>query len=204
MTWTIKHLKSDPAKYHIWIEDPAVTDQGKADDRARQFIYWVTTHARYRQSSSLAKVWGTARNLSYFFVILTAALLGLGIIIGQRTNFETGIKLWPAVTKILLVILYITFSATIVITIVQLSSFDEIFIENLGGQDLFNIYFSGVSQEKNYVDFVGCHDLNIRVQEAAKTEMIMLKLTNGSYYFMGGMLLIRKVILWFFLLSPHF
>ncbi len=198
-------FKSDPAKYHIWIEDPAVTDQGKADDRARQFIYWVTTHAGIDNHPVLTKVWGTARNLSYFFVILTAALLGLGIIIGQRTNFETGIKLWPAVTKILLAILYITFSATIVITIVQLSEIlMKFFIENLGGQDLFNIYFSGVSQEKNYVDFVGCRDLNIRVQEAAKTEMIMLKLTNGSYYFMGGMLLIRKVILWFLLFVSPF
>ncbi|MEK7597090.1 MAG: hypothetical protein AAB441_00410 [Patescibacteria group bacterium] len=198
-------FKSDPAKYHIWIEDPEVTAQGKANDRARQFIYWVTTHAAIDNHPVLTKVWGTARNLSYFLVILTAALLGLGIIIGQRTNFETGIKLWPAITKILTAILYIAFSATIVITVIQLSEIMmKFFIENLGGSDLFNIYFSGVSQEKNYTDFVGCRDLNIRVQEAAKTEIFMLKLTNGSYYFMGGMLLLRKIILWFLLFVSPF
>ena len=198
-------FKSDQAKYHFWIEDPEITAQGKSNDRARQFIYWVTTHAAINNHPVLTKVWATARNLSYFFVILTAALLGLGIIIGQRTNFETGIKLWPAITKILLSILYIAFSATIIITIVQLSEIMmKFFIENLGGKDLFNIYFSGISQEKNYVDFVGCRDLNIRVQEAVTTEMFLLKLTNISYYLMGGMLLLREIILWFLLFVSPF
>src|SRR3989339_687030 len=198
-------FKSDPAKYHIWIEDSEVTAQGKSNERARQFIYWVTTHAAIDNHPVLTKIWGTTRNLSYFLVILTAALLGLGIIIGQRTNFETGIKLWPAITKILTAILYIAFSATIVITVIQLSEIMmKFFIENLGGKDLFNIYFSSVSQEKNYVDFVGCRDLNIRVQEAVKTEMMLLKLTNWSYYIMGGMLLLRKIILWFLLFVSPF
>ena len=200
-----QEFNQNPRTKHLWIEDQEITAQGKANDRARQFIYWVVTRSAIDNHPVLIKVWGTARNLSYFLVILTAALLGLGIIIGQRTNFETGIKLWPAITKILSAILYISFSATIVITIVQLSEIMmKFFIENLGGKDLFNIYFSGISQEKNYVDFVGCRDLNIRVQEAVKTEMIILKLTNLSYYFMGGMLLLRKIILWFLLFVSPF
>jgi len=198
-------FQSDPAKYHIWVEDSEVTAQGKSNDRARQFIYWVTTHSAIDNHPVLTKIWSTARNMSYLLVILTSALLGLGIIIGQRTNFETGIKLWPSITKILTSILYIAFSATLVITVVQLSEIMmKFFIENLGGKDLFNIYFSSVSQEKNYVDFVGCRDLNIRVQEAVKTEMMLLKLTNWSYYIMGGMLLLRKIILWFLLFVSPF
>src|SRR3989339_772725 len=198
-------FKSRPTTNHLWIEDSEVTAQGKANDRARQFIYWVTTHSAIDNHPVLTKIWSTARNMSYLLVILTSALLGLGIIIGQRTNFETGIKLWPAITKILTAILYIAFSATIVITVIQLSEIMmKFFIENLGGNDLFNIYFSGVSTEQNYVNFVGCRDLNIRVQEAAKTEMTLLKLTNWSYYFMGGMLLLRKIILWFLLFVSPF
>lgn len=198
-------FKSDPAKYHIWIEDTEVTTQGKSNDRARQFIYWVTTHSSINNHPVLTKIWTTTRNISYFFVILTAVLLGMGIIVGQRTNFETGIKLWPAVTKILLSILYIAFSATVVIAVIQLSGIImKFFIENLGGKDLFNIYFSGISQEKNYLDFVGCRDLNVRVQEAVQTEMFVLRLTNISYYFMGGMLLLREIILWFLLFVSPF
>lgn len=210
VTTAFQEFNSDPKTKHLWVEDADVTAQGKSNDRARQFIYWVVTHPAIDNHPVLTRVWSTARNLSYFLVIFTAALLGLGIIIGQRTNFETGIKLWPAITKILSSIFYIAFSATIIITIVQLSEvMMKFFIENLGGKDLFNIYFSGINpeginQEKNYVDFIGCRDLNIRVQEAVKSEMIMLKLTNWSYYFMGGMLLIRKIILWFLLFVSPF
>lgn len=200
-----KDFNQNPRTKHLWVEDPDVTSQGKANERARQFIYWVTTHSAIDNHPVLTKIWGTARNISYFLVILTAALLGLGIIIGQRTNFETGIKIWPAVTKIVTSVFYIAFSATIVITVIQLSEvMMKFFIENLGGKDLFNIYFSGVSQEKNYIDFVGCRDINIRVQEAVKTEIFILKLTNLSHYMMGGMLLVRKVILWFLLFVSPF
>jgi len=198
-------FKTNPTTSHFWVEDPEITAQGKANDRARQFIYWVMNNSAIDNHPVLYQIWGTARNLAYFLTILTAALLGLGIIISQRTSFDTGVKLWPAVTRILLSLLYISFSAALVITIVQLSEIlMKFFIENLGGKDLFNIYFSGISQEKNYVEFIGCRDLNFRVQEAVKTELFMLKLTNISYYLMGGMLLLRKVILWFLLFVSPF
>ena len=34
-------FQQDPTKNHLWIEDQEITDQGKADERARQFIFWV-------------------------------------------------------------------------------------------------------------------------------------------------------------------
>lgn len=201
---TYADFQTNPLTKHFWVKDEVVTMQGKANDRARQFIFWVMSHSSIDNHPVLIRVWTAARNLSYFFVIVTAALLGLGIIISQRTSFDTGVKVWPSVMKILTSILYISFSATIVITIIQLSDMVmKFFIENLGGKDLFNIYFSGTSQENNYVSFEGCRDLNLLVQEAAKTEIFLLKLTNISYYFMGGMMILRKVILWFLLfISP--
>lgn len=198
-------FQASPTTNHLWVEDQDVTAQGKANDRARQFIYWVMTHSAIDNHPSLFRIWGTTRNLAYFFTILSAALFGLAIIVGQRTNFATGVKIWPSITKIMLGMLYISFSATVVVTIVQLSGiFMKFFIENLGGADLFNIYFSGVSQEANYVNFVGCRDLNIRVQEAVQTEMWILKATNFSYYLMGGALLLRTIILWFLLFASPF
>jgi len=198
-------FQANPTSNHLWIEDAEVTAQGKANDRARQFIFWVMTHNAIDNHPVLFQVWQTTRNLSYFFLILSAALLGLGIIIGQRTNFATDIKIWPSITKILIALVYISFSATLIVTVIQLSEIVmKFFVENLGGKDLFNIYFSGVSQERNYVNFVGCRDLNIRVQESVKTEMLILRLTNLSYYFMGGMLILRKIILWFLLFVSPF
>ncbi|MFZ6035412.1 MAG: hypothetical protein ACOYUB_04710 [Patescibacteria group bacterium] len=201
----IAAFQANPTNTHLWVEDSEVTAQGKANDRARQFIYWVMTHSAIDNHPVLFRIWGTTRNIAYFFTILSAALFGLAIIIGQRTNFATGVKIWPSITKVLLGLLYISFSATVVVTVVQLSGIlMKFFVENLGGADLFNIYFSGVSQEANYLNFVGCRDLNIRVQEAVKTEMWILKATNFSYYLMGGALLLRTIVLWFLLFVAPF
>jgi len=204
-TTDYQEFKSNPYLYHYWTEDAEITTQGKANERAREFIYWVMTHSSIDSHQALIKVWSTARNVSYFFVILTATLLGLGIIIGQKTNFDTGVKVWPSVIKILTAILYISFSATVVITIIQLSDIImKFFIENLGGKDLFNIYFSGISNESNYLGFIGKKDLNFRVQESIKTQLFILRLTNISYYLLGGMFILRKVILWFLLFVSPF
>jgi hypothetical protein len=198
-------FKKDPTLNHLWVEDQEITAQGKADDRARQFIYWVVTHSSIDNHPVLLKVWSTARNVAYFFVLLVAAMMGVGMIVAQRSNFSAGIKVWPSVWKILLILLYISFSASLVITVVQLSEIlMKFFIENLGGKDLFNIYFASISQEKNYLDFVGCRDLNIRVQEAVGAEMFLLKMTNVTYYVMGSMLILRKVLLWFLLFVSPF
>ena len=114
-------FQADPTINHLWVEDAEITAQGKADDRARQFIYWVLTHNSIDNHPVILKIWSTARNLAYFFVILIAAIMGIGMIINQRSNFSTGIKIWPSIMKILVMLLYISFSATLVIAIIQLS-----------------------------------------------------------------------------------
>lgn len=195
----------DPAKNHLWVEDPEITAQGKTDERARQFIYWAVTHNSIDDHQVLKSVWNTARNVAYFLVLLVAAIMGLSMIIAQKNNFSTSVKVWPAVMKILGILLFITFSSSIVITIIQLSDIlMKFFIESLGGKDLFNIYFGSISQEPNYVDFVGCRDLNIRVQEGVQSEMVMLKITNITYYVMGTMIILRKVLLWFLMFVSPF
>lgn len=203
-TTDYNEFKSNPSYFHYWTDDLEVTVEGRAKERARQFIFWVMNHPSIDNHPVLFKIWSTARNLSYFLVILTAALLGLGIIIGQKTNFDTGIKIWPSIIKILTAILYISFSATIVISIIQISDIlMKFFIENLGGKDLFNTYFRGISKESNY-EFYGIKDLNIGAQESVKTQLFVLKLTEITYYILGGMILLRKIILWFLLFVSPF
>lgn len=202
---TLEDFKANPGFNHFWVEDPEITDLGRSNERARQFIYWVLNHPPVYSNPIMSTIWGTMRNIAYVFVILIAAILGIGFIVGQRMNFQTGIKIWPAVSKIGLSILYITFSFSLVIVFIQISEvIMKFFIENLGGDKLFNIYFSsGTSKEDSYVTFIGYRDLNIRVQEAAKAEVFLLKFTNITYYVMGVMLLLRDIILWFLLfLSP--
>ncbi len=196
----------DPSHRHFWVEDPEITAQGKADERARQFIYWVLNKNAIDDHPAIRAIWNFTRNIAYFFVVILAVVIGMGFIIGQRTNFEIKIKVWPAIWKILLALLYITFSATLVLLMIQLSELlMRFFIDTLGGKDLFNIYFSNnSSNEKSYTEFIGCRDINIRSQEGANTEIMMLKLTNITYYVMGSMILLRKILLWFLLFVSPF
>lgn len=205
----------NPITNHYWALDEEVTTIGKANERARQFIYW--TLSPFSPSSnkdklgidnhpSIRKVWTTTKNVVLFLFILATTLFGIGYIIGQRANFQLKIQIWPTILKIILGLVYILFSYAIIIICIEVSEIlMKFFIENLGGDQLFNIYFTGnISQEKSYIDFIGCRDLNYKVQESIQTEFMILKITNITYYIMGIMLLLRKVLLWFLVFAGPF
>lgn len=203
---TFDEFKLSPTTNHFWMEDPEVKAQGQSNERARQFMSWVLSKNAIDDHPTIKAVWNITRNLAYFFVILLAAIFGIGLIVGRRTNFDFKIKIWPSVGKIIGSLLFITFSASLILLFIQLSELlMKFFMENLGGKDLFNIYFSApMSQEANYLLTPGCRDLNYGVQEAARTEILMMKLTNLTYYVMGIMILLRKIILWFLLFASPF
>ena len=201
---------TDPKTKHFWVEDPDITAQGKADERARQFLYWVLNTSAIDNARVLTDIWQYTAMLALFGVVLVAAVFGIGYIISQRTNYDFKIRIWPTIIKIGTMLLYVAFSASIVFFLIQ---FSEVLMkfsyENLGGQKLFNIYFAADDNllgrtEASYTTFVGCRDLNIRVQEGVQAEIFMLKLTNVSYYVMGSMLLLRKILLWFLLFVSPF
>lgn len=203
---------SDPKTKHYWVEDPVITAQGKADERARQFIYWVITTDAIDNAPVLATIWRFTSMLTLFGVVLIAAIFGIGYIVSQRTNYDFKVRVWPTLIKLGTMLLYVALSSAVVFVLIQ---FSEILMkfsyENLGGKELFNIYFASPSQpsligatEDSYRNFVGCRDLNIRVNEGIEAQMFMLKMTNVSYYVMGVMLLLRKILLWFLLFVSPF
>lgn len=199
-------FKKDPFNNHYWIQDPQVTAQAKADERARQFIYWVINSDSIDNHQVILSVWNVTRNMAGVFVIIIAAIMGVGIVIGQRANFGSKIQASSYIWKLLAALVYIALSAAIVLSIIQLSELlMKFFIENLGGKDLFNIDFGSVNTEGNYLsDVPVCRDLNLKVAEGISAEVMMLKLTNIVYYIMGSMLLLRKILLWFLLFVSPF
>ena len=199
-----EEFKRDPINNHFWVDSEEITIQGKANERARQFIYWVLTHPSIDNHPSIFSIWSNTRNVAYFFTLILAAVFGLLLILNHRFNFYQKIEVWPQVFKLLLVLLFITFSASIVLTLIQLSDvLMKFFIETLGGKDIFNIYFSSTFDEKNY-QAIFCKDLNYKVQESIKTEMFILNLTNITYYILGIMIILRKIILWFLIFVSPF
>ncbi len=203
---------TDPIHKHYWVEDPEITAQGKADERARQFLYWVISTEVIEDAPVLRSIWNVSSLIALFGVVLIAAIFGIGYIVSQRTQYNFNIRIWPTVIKIGMMLLYIAFSAAIVFVLIQFSELlMKFFYENLGGNELFNIYFANPTDpmligqsEQSYVNFYGCRDLNIRVNEGIDAEITMLKLTNVTYYVMGTMLLLRKILLWFLLFVSPF
>ncbi len=202
---------TNPIQMHYWVEDPEITAQGKADERARQFLYWVISTSAVDEAPVLRSVWSISSTIALFGVVLIAVIFGIGYIISQKTNYNFNIRIWPTLIKLGFMLLYIAFSAAIVFFLIQISEvLMKFFYENLGGSDLFNIYFAPGPNtilgrtEESYKIFYGCRDLNIRVNEGIHAEMFMLKMTNVTYYVMGTMILLRKILLWFLLFVSPF
>ncbi len=197
---------------NFWVKDPEVTALGKAGERSRQFLYWALTHRSIDNHPVLLSIWSLSRNISYFLLIIVAAVMGVGIIIGRRYNFGNRIEISPLITKIGLSFLYATFSAALVLVIIQLSDTLMLFFsETLGVQRLFNIFFlqnpSGTviqDSEAAYRSFQGCSNISINVLDSVKTSKFLINLTNMTYYFIGVMIIVRKIVLWFLLFVSPF
>jgi len=199
-------FSKNPLMNHYWSLDEQTTSQGKANERARQFLYWTLSKSAIDQHPAIRQIWSVTQNISIFLFLIVAALFGLGYIVGQKSNFQLKLQIWPTIMKIATGLLYIVFSYAITMAIIQISEiFMKFFIEVLGGNKLFNIYFTSTqSKEDNYALFVGCRDLNYKVQEAIQSEFVLMKITNITYYVMGGMLLLRKILLWFLIFVSPF
>jgi len=203
---TYDEFIKNPLLNHFWSLDEMTTSQGKSNERARQFLYWVMTKNAIDQHPSIRSIWSVTQNITLFLFLVVAALFGLGFIVAQRSDFQQKMQIWPIVYKVGAGLLYIVFSYAIIMTFIQLSEvIMKFFIESLGGDKLFNIYFSGgTSKEGSYATFVGCRDLNFKVQEAVNAEIVLMKITNVTYYIMGIMMLLRKILLWFLLFAAPF
>ncbi len=193
---------SDPSQ-NFWVEDEEITFLGKNAERARQFLYWVLNRSPIYYHRSIFESWGSTRNLAFALVFLTAALAGVGIIVARRFTFSTKLDVKNIILKLLGIILYVTFSATLVITIIQLSDIlMRFFVENLNVGNLFNIFFTRPEgfvlsdSETAYRSFVGCKNISTQAVESVKISIFLVKITNLTYFLIGLLLLIRQIILW--------
>ncbi len=188
-----------------WIYDPEVTALGKGGDRARQFVYWVINTKSIDNSVALQNAWLISRNIMYALLVIVTLMMGAGIIIGQRTNFDFKVKIWPLLLKLALLLLYVTFSYVIILGLIQLSDIlMQFFIKTTRGDQIFNIFFNGTNSEQNYITFRGCSNMNPDVLESVRTSKFLLQLTNITYYALGIAVILRKIVLWFLLMVAPF
>ena len=196
----------------FWVADPEVTALGKGGQRSLQFLYWNLTHSSI-VTPVLSQIWSTSRMVAIILLTIVVAIIGVGIIVGKKYSFGFKIDVSSYLIKLILSVLYIFFSFLIVVTLIEISEYImKFFTETLGVMDLFNIHFIPTTDsdkvlktsEKGYTIFRGCSNLNIDAVESVKTSKFLVNITNLTYYLLGIMLILRKVILWFLLFVSPF
>ncbi|MEN9407256.1 MAG: hypothetical protein RLZZ455_472 [Candidatus Parcubacteria bacterium] len=189
-----------------WIIDPEVTNIGKNAARAGIFLDWAIQNYDWAyvdvgggKSNPLIPFWITLRNIVYAFLILV-------VIVGAFTLIVTrgkSVTLRRFIPRFLMIVILVTFSFAFVEFLYQIVDVFQGFFIRPGGiaisqKDLLYIGWK-------YNEFVGLRALGSENFESAFISLLLVKLTSFTYYAMVGILLIRKIILWFFIMiSPFF
>lgn len=195
-----------------FVKDQEVTFVGKTATRANDFLSWTLSEQNYKWISlpaggpdPIQAFW--LQVTSIVFILLGLFVLGAAfIMIVTRGQNLTVMKLIPLFMGIIVLILFsyalirFTYQITDVVQgfFLQVDEVDGTGKKNIGPEDLLYIAF-------DYQNFIGYRIPGIEYDESAFISLLLVKLTAITYYVMTGILLIRKIILWFFLIvSPVF
>ncbi len=196
-----------------WVKDPEVTFVGKNAARAGYLLNWslanydwvcVTPSAAGHCDNSgnpLLPFWyrilGIVGALLLIFVLVTAF-----VIIVTRGRNITAMKFVP---RFIAIVLLIAFSFAILQFLYQLADVVQGFFLHkttdnsiISNADLLYVGW-------DYTKFDGLRRVGSQFAESAFISLLLVKLTSLTYYVMVGILIVRKIILWFFIIiSPVF
>lgn len=191
----------------IWVEDPNVTFVGKVASRSASLLDWTLQNYSWtfvppQSTNPLASFWATIRNIAYIFLVVIVLSIAFLIIVTRGKN----ITVMRFIPQFIFMLLLITFSFALVQFLYQITDIIQgFFLKSpnntasfISQKDLLQINF-------DYKNFVGYRRFGSAFDESAFMSLLLVKLTSITYYSMIGVLLIRKIILWFFLIiSPVF
>ncbi|OGK64585.1 hypothetical protein A2209_03345 [Candidatus Roizmanbacteria bacterium RIFOXYA1_FULL_41_12] len=188
-----------------WAFDSQVTEVGKRAERARQFISWILKNQAIDNHRVFMDLWKVTLGVTLTLTIIVVAMLGLGLIVARKQDISVKVDVMPILTKVAMIVLYAIFSYVLVLGLIQITELiTSFFIKFLGGDKLFSIFFSAdPSTDANYTELIGQRDLDPLKAESAKTSLFLIEVSSYTYFAMGIIILIRKIVLWFLLvLSP--
>lgn len=191
----------------VWVEDPNVTFVGKVASRSGSLLDWTLQNYGWvyvgsGETNPLVSFWVTIRNIVYVFLILFVLVTGFLIIITRGKS----ITVMRFIPQFMLMLILVTLSFALTQFLYQIVDIVQgFFLKSPSGatpfisqRDLLQISF-------DYKNFVGYRRFGFEFDESAFMSLLLVKLTAITYYSMIGVLLIRKIILWFFLIiSPVF
>lgn len=190
-----------------WKPDSEVTLVGKGSVRAKEFLDWTLNPQNANWVfltpttgglNEIAQFWGLIRNIAYFLTLIIVLSTAFLIITSRGQNFNARRQVFIIAGVFLL----ITFSFAIIGFIYGLSDTLQNFFlrlpnkDGISSQDLLNVAFP-------YNPFIGFRREGMENDEATIVSLVLLRATAITYYVMAGVLILRKIILWFFIiLSP--
>lgn len=194
-----------------WKKDQEVTFIGKTAARSNEFLEWTLQNYQWisitpdNPTNPLAEFWGTIRNIVLALLVLFILAAAFVIIITRGQN----ITIMRFVPRFIIIILLIVFSFAILRFLYQF--FDVIqgfFLRTTdpgGGPDRYIAPKDLLYIAFDYKSFIGFRQVGMEFDESAYISLLLVKITAVTYYVMTGILLIRKIILWFFIIiSPVF
>jgi len=192
-------IGTTPVSEGSWLTDSEVTFAGKNASRSATLFNWVLVNYKWSyMDNTLIEFWAKIRNVVFVLLIILVLISAFMMIITGGQSLTA----MQFVRKFVLVIILITFSFALIRILYQIVDIiQSFFIKNpegdiISSRDLLNISF-------NYADFVGYRKFGSAYNESAFVSLLLVKLTSATYFIMAGVLLIRKIILWFFItVSP--
>ena len=184
-----------------WVPDPEVTFVGKMGARSASFLDWSLQDYKWATgSASLSTFWAKIRNIIYAFFAIFVLITAFILIVTQGKNI-TALQFIP---RFLLVILLVTFSFALIQFLYQMTDIVQGFFlikpdgTYISQKDLLYLNF-------DYTNFIGYRIAGFTYDESAFMSLLLIRLTAITYYAIGGILVLRKIILWFFIIvSPIF
>ncbi len=181
--------------------DKDVTFYGKAAVRAKDFLDLTLKNPQWStlNNSSLSTFWAQIRIVIYALSVLLVLATAFVLIVSRGRSI-TAMRFIP---RFIFILLLITFSFALVQFLYQITDiFQGFFLVKNGTaistSDLLNIAFK-------YGEFIGFRKAGVGYDESVFASLFLVKFTAVTYYIMAGVLLFRKIILWFFIvMSPVF
>lgn len=206
---TVGTTPSSTCKVEDWECNSEVTFVGKLAKRSQDTLTSIIANYKWfspgseqerQKGDPLQVLWVFIRNVVYAIIglfILAAAF----IIIYTRGENITVRRFIP---RFIGIIILVTLSYSIVQFIYTITDIVQGFFLYLPNGDIISSK-NLLSVSFSYQEFRGLRRIGEPYDEAATISLILTKLTAASYFVMSAILIIRKVILWFFILvSPIF
>lgn len=194
-----------PIPTGTWVEDGTVTFSGKSAARAGLLLNWTLRDYKWytplpgQKENPLLAFWWQIATIVYACLIIVVLATAFILIVTRGKSIRAKIF----IPRFIAIVLLITFSFSILQFIYQMTDIVMGWFLRVGGNIIQNqdLLFVGW----DYRLYYGLRMYGPRFEESAFITLLFVRLTALTYYVMIGMLIIRKIILWFFIVvSPIF